>query len=108
MMVTFHFDTTSRLADIALSLDLPAMRRDWATIGSDEALFNFAADKLSFALAGQYGTPTLASPTCSVAAQLLTDPCTLQWRDTHQVIQLQRIPTDHRLRILYLPPATTL
>lgn len=108
MMVTFHFDTNAHLVDIALSLDLPAMRHDWASIGTDEALYNFAADKLSFALAGNYGAPTLTSPACNVASELLTAPCTIQWRTSTQVIQLERIPTGRHLRIEYLPFAVAL
>ena len=108
MMVTFHFDTNSHLVDIALSLDLPAMRHDWAAVGTDEALYNFAADKLSFALAGNYGAPTFSSPACNVASELLTTPCTIQWRTSNQVIQLERIPTGRHLRIEYLPPAAAL
>lgn len=103
MMATFHFDTNSRLAETTLSLDLPAMRRDWASLGSDEALFNFAADKLVLALAGQYGPPVFSTYSCS--AEPITAPCTLQWNEKNipQVIQLERIPTGFHLRIHYLP-----
>jgi hypothetical protein len=107
MMANFHFDTNSKLDAVVLSLDLPAMRHDWASIGSDEALYNFAADKLSFALAGQYGAPIFTSPTCSVATETPT-PCTIQWHGTNQVIQLESIPTGRHLRIRYLPIATAL
>jgi len=108
MMVTFHFDTNSNLADISLSVDLPAMRHDWASVGTDDALYSFAADKLSLALAGNYGAPTFNSPACSVASELLTAPCTIQWRTSGQVIQLERVPNGHHLRIEYLPLATAL
>jgi len=105
VMVTFRFDANSRLAEITLNLDLPAMRRDWAALGSDEALYNFADDKLAFALAGAYGAPSFSSPACNAEAP--TTPCTTQWRDANrsQVIQLERIPNGHHLRIDYLPLA---
>lgn len=106
MMVTFYFDTNSHLAEITLALDLPAMRHDWASIGPDEALYDFASDKLAFALAGQYGAPIFSSNACN--AETLTAPCTVQWRDPNQAIQLERIPTGHHLRIHYLPLAPTL
>ena len=108
MMVTFHFDTNSNLADISLSVDLPAMRHDWASIGTDDALYSFAADKLSLALSGNYGAPTFSSPACNIAAELLTTPCTTQWRTSGQVIQLERVPNGRHLRIDYLPLATAL
>jgi hypothetical protein len=107
MMANFHFDANSKLDTVVLSLDLPAMRHDWASIGSDEALYNFAADKLSFALAGQYGAPIFTSPTCNVATETPT-PCTIQWHGTNQVIQLESIPTGRHLRIRYLPLASAL
>lgn len=108
MVVTFHFDANSNLADISLSLDLPAMRHDWASIGADDALYSFAADKLSLALSGNYGAPTFSSPACNVAAELLTSPCTIQWRTSGQVIQLERVPNGRHLRVEYLPLATAL
>ena len=104
IMATFHFDADSRLAEITLSVDLPAMRREWSSLGSDEALYNFAADKLAFALAGEYGTPIFSSPTCNAE----NSPCTLQWRDPAQIIQLERTPGTHHLHIHYLPIATAL
>jgi hypothetical protein len=104
MMVTMHFDAASHLAGISLALDLPAMRHDWPSLGSDEALYNFAADKLSLALAGNYGAPIFTTPSCTAEAA----PCTLEWRNTLQVIQLERIPTGRHLYITYLPFAPTL
>ncbi|MGA8938609.1 MAG: hypothetical protein WB439_05525 [Acidobacteriaceae bacterium] len=102
MMLTFAFDTNSRLAEMTLSLDLPAMRRDWAAVGSDEALYNFAADKLAFALAANHGAPIFSSPSCNSATDA---PCTIQWREINRLtIQLERIPNGHHLRIHYLPP----
>lgn len=106
MMVTFRFDTSSRLAEITLSLDLPAMRHDWAALGSEEALFNFASDKLAFALAGQYGAPIFSTPTCN--AESSTAPCTLQWHGNSQAIQLERTSGTRHLHIRYLPLAPTL
>ena len=108
VMVTFRFDANSRLAEITLALDLPAMRRDYAALGSDEALYAFANDKLALALAGAYGPPSFSSYACN--AEPATTPCTLQWRDTNksQVIQLERIPNGHHLRIDYLPVAGAL
>jgi hypothetical protein len=108
MMVTFHFDAGSRLDSVALSLDLPAMRHDWASLGSDEALYNFAADKLALALAGQYGAPILTSPACNVAAETPTPACTTQWHGNAQVIQLENIPGGRHLHIRYLPLAASL
>jgi hypothetical protein len=109
MMATFHFDAKSRLNETTLSLDLAAMHRDWAALGSDEALYNFAADKLAFALAGQYGAPTFSSPSCNIVIEAPTAPCTFQWRvNSSQVVQLESIPSGHHLRIHYLPVATAL
>jgi hypothetical protein len=101
VMVTFRFDSNSRLAEITVALDLPAMRHEWAALGSDEALFNFADDKLAFALAGVYGPPVFSSLACNAETAA---PCTLQWRDNgrNQVVQLERIPTGHHLRLIYL------
>jgi hypothetical protein len=104
MMATFHFDTNSHLAETTLSLDLPAMRHDWASLGSDEALYNFAAEKLAFALAGQYGAPIFSSSTCNLATDT-SAPCTIEWRTNQEVIQLENIPNGHHLRIRYLPAA---
>ena len=103
VMVTFRFDANSRLAETNLSLDLPAMRRDWAALGSDEALFAFATDKLSFNLAGVYGPPVLNTPARDAATEPV--PCTIEWRDPirNELIQLERIPNGHHLRINYLP-----
>jgi hypothetical protein len=108
MMATFHFDAKARLAEVTLSLDLPAMRRDYAALGSDEALFNFAAEKLAFVLAGEYGTPAFSTPSCN--AETTTAPCTLQWNQppARQVIELERIPSGHHLRIRYLPSSAPL
>lgn len=101
-MATFHFDADSRLAEITLSLDLPAMRHDWPSLGSDEAVYNFAADRLALALAAEYGAPAFS--TCNAE----NSPCILQWRDPNQVIQLERIPATRHLRVHYLPVPTTL
>jgi hypothetical protein len=107
VMVTFRFDANSRLAEISLALDLPAMRRDWAALGSDEALYTFAADKFSLALSGTYGSPGFNTPACT--AEPPTAPCTLEWRDPNRgVIQLERTPAGHHLHIDYLPISTTL
>jgi hypothetical protein len=104
IMATFHFDADSRLAEITLAVDLPAMRHDLPSPTSDEALYSFVADKLAFALAGEYGAPIFSSPTCNTE----NSPCTLQWRDPNQLIQLERIPGTRHLRIHYLPIATSL
>ena len=103
VMVTFRFDANSRLAETNLSLDLPAMRRDWAALGSDEALYTFAADKLAFNLAGVYGPPVLSTPTCDAPTEATA--CTLEWRDPNlrQQIQLERIPNGHHIHLSYLP-----
>ena len=104
MMATFHFDTNSRLAETSLSLDLPAMRHDYAALGSDESLFAFAADKLAFVFSGEYGAPVFATTSCN--AETTTAPCTIEWRiNPAQVVQLERIPAGHHLRIHYLPTA---
>jgi hypothetical protein len=103
VLVTFRFDANSRLAETALSLDLASMRRDWAALGSDDALFTFAADKLALNLAGVYGPPVFNTPTCDAPTE--TTPCTLEWRDPtlRQQIQLERIPNGHHIHLIYLP-----
>ena len=106
VMATFLFDTSAHLTEVTLSVDLPALRRDYPSLGSDEALYNFAADKLGLALAGQYGNPVFSSIACSAAPQ--TAPCTLQWRSQVLVVQLESTSAGHHVRVHYLPVPTTL
>jgi hypothetical protein len=108
MVANLHFDTNSLLADVTLTLDLPAMRRDWASLGSDQALYNFADDQLTFALAGLYGAPLYSSVPCNVIAETASFPCTILWRGNQQSIELERLSSGRRLRIHYLPLATGL
>jgi hypothetical protein len=105
-----HFDAATTLADVTLTLDLPAMHRDWASLGTDQALFAFATDQLTLSLAGIYGPPAYTSANCTATTEALTSACTILWRGNQQSIELERLPTHNgpRLRILYLPLATDL
>jgi hypothetical protein len=105
MVASFHFDDAGQLAEVTLALDVPAMRRYWGTLGTDDALFTFAEEKLITALTGRYGTALYRTPTCD------SDPkqsCTSLWRGPDQSIVLDRLTTPRgpRLIIRYQPLAT--
>lgn len=107
MVATFHLDANSNLADIDLSLDLHDMRRYWAALGPDAALFNFASEQFTLSLAGLYGTPIYTSPGCNIVSET-PPPCTILWHGDNQSIALERTPADHHLSIHYLPIANSL
>ncbi len=109
MLVSFHFDDASNLADVTLSVDLPGMRRYWAAIGPEEALANFAAEKLTGALSGRYGTPLYRSTACDAETKL-PSYCIVSWHGAEQTIELERGTNAKGLRLLirYQPLATDL
>jgi hypothetical protein len=106
MRANFHFDDHDQLADINLVLDVAGMRRYWAVLGPDEALMNFAEEKLLEALSGRYGAPLYRSPDCEKAAAA----CMVYWRGQDQVVEMERGPGAHgsRLMVRYQPLATEL
>lgn len=110
MQLSFHFDDNNALADITLALDLPGMKRYWAAIGSDEALFNFAEEHLIGALSGLYGAPLYRSRACDAEPKQPSPVCILSWHGDQQTIQMERQLTPHgqRLVIRYQPLATDL
>ncbi len=110
MHAGFHFNDANGLADVTLWLDLAGMRRYWAALGPEEALYNFAAEKLTVALSGRYGPPLYRSPDCDKAPQAPTAFCTLGWRGPDQLIEMERSPAARgpRLVIRYQPLAADL
>jgi hypothetical protein len=110
MIASFQFDDNLALADITLSLDLAGMRRYWATVGPEDALMNFAAEKLTGALSGRYGAPIYRSTACD--AELKQNPgfCIVSWRGSEQTVEMERAASAKGLRLLirYQPLATDL
>jgi len=109
-IVSVHFDDRAALADITLSLDLPGMRRDWAALGSDDALLHFAAEHFTAALSGRYGAPLYSSNSCNIEPKQPSSFCIVSWRGTDQTIELENAltPRGSRLLIRYQPLATDL
>lgn len=109
MQLNVHFDDQATLADVTLALDLRSMRRYWGTLGPDEALFNFAAEKLMGALSGRYGPPIYNSANCDASLKP-GDYCIVSWRGNDQTVELERASTAKGLRLLvrYQPLATDL
>ena len=109
MLASFHFDDASDLADVTLALDLPAMRLYWAAIGPEDALANFAAEKLTGALSGRYGTPLYRSTACDAETKQPAF-CIVSWPGSGQTIELERgtSPKGLRLLVRYQPLANDL
>ncbi len=109
MQLNVHFDNQAALSDVTLALDLRGMRRYWASLGTDDVLFNFAAEKLIGALSGRYGTPIYNSSNCDTP--LKPDSyCIVSWRGNGQTVELERASTANGLRLLirYQPLAADL
>jgi hypothetical protein len=109
MQVNVHFDTQSNLSDVTLALDLLGMRRYWGTVGPDEAIYNFASEKLMGALSGRYGAPIYSSNDCSEPLKP-GSYCIVSWHGTDQTIELERALSSRGLRLLirYQPLVTAL
>jgi len=101
----FHFDDGGGLIDITLFLDLAAMKRTYADLGSDDAFLTFAAERFTRALTDKYGIPILKRPDCDAdAATLAKTPtafCAINWRDPGQSIELNWFTHTPRLFIRY-------
>ncbi len=110
MLVSFHFDKAAALTDVTLALDLSGMKHNWATIGTDEALINFAAEHLTGALSSIYGTPLYRSTACDTDAKQASAFCILSWRGNNQTVEIEHSNTSHgqRLLIRYQPLASDL
>ncbi len=109
MQINIHFDTQSNLSDVTLALDLPGMRRYWGSVGPDEAIYNFASEKLMGALSGRYGAPIYSSSDCNSPLKP-GSYCIVSWHGTDQTIELERALSSKGLRLLirYQPLATAL
>jgi hypothetical protein len=110
MIATFHFSDAGTLADVTLAVDLPAVRRYWAPLGSDDVIVSFVSEKLAIALSGIYGTAIYRSPSCDVSPTPAPAFCTSVWHAQDQTIELDRpiSPRGPRLLIRYQPLATDL
>jgi len=100
----FHFTDAGALMNIVLSLDIPSMRQNFATVGNEEALMLFAASRLNRALADKYGPPLDSQIDCTAdAATLAKRPvaCTTNWRDIGQSIELNWVTRVPHLFIRY-------
>ena len=100
----FHFTDAGGLMNIILSLDVPSMRQNFASVGNEEALMLFAASRLNRALADKYGPPLDSQSDCAAdAATLAKRPvaCTVNWRDLGQSIELNWVTRIPRLFIRY-------
>ena len=107
LIVTVHFNANSALSDVTLALDLPAARHYWSSIGSDEALFNFAAEHFTGALSGRYGAPLFSSNSCDGEPKQASTFCIISWRGAEQTVEMERSVTAKgpRLLIRYQPLA---
>jgi hypothetical protein len=98
----FHFTDSGGLMDVTLSLDFPAMRRVYPSLGSDDHMLAFAADKFNRALTDKYGVPLLKRPDCDADLTKTANPvCTINWRDPAQSIELDWFGHTPRLFIRY-------
>ena len=100
----FHFTDAGGLMNIILSLDIPSMRQNFASIGNEEALMLFAAARLNRALADKYGPPIDAQSDCTADATTLAKRpvvCTTNWRDPGQSIELNWVSRVPHLAIRY-------
>ena len=110
MQLSFHFDDNAALTDVTLTLDVPGMRRYWAAVGPDEALFDFAEEHLTAAVSSLYGAPLYRSGACAAEPKQPSPVCLLTWRATDQTVLMERQPSPHgqRLVIRYQPLPTDL
>jgi hypothetical protein len=110
MVASFHFNDDTLLADITLSLDLPAMDRFWSGVGTHEAILNFAAEHLTSALSSIYGAPLYRSAACDAEPKPASPFCILTWRGNAQTVEIERSAGPHgpRLVLRYQPLAAGL
>jgi hypothetical protein len=110
MVLNFHFDDNARLIDVTLALDVVGMHRYWGVLGNDDALFAFAAEHLTSAIASIYGVPLYRSDLCDAAAPQGGGFCLQTWRGNGQTVAIERSTGAHAQRFLirYQPIATDL
>lgn len=110
MIISAHFDTSSHLSDVTLTLDVLNMRGDWGVHADPEALSTFSAEKLTGALSGRYGAPLYRSSVCDSQPTNASPFCIVSWRGENQTVELQRSTstTGPRLLVRYQPLATNL
>lgn|GEM_PF-2362817 len=98
----FHFTDAGGLMDVTLSLDFPAMRRVYPSLGGDDRLLAFAADKFNRALTDKYGFPLFKRPECDAdPTKTANQVCTINWRDPAQSVELDWFAHTPRLFIRY-------
>ena len=100
----FRFTDAGGLMDITLSLDFAIMKQNFPSIGGDEALLNFASDKLTRALTDRYATPISRQADCDAdAATVAKRPvaCAINWHDPGQSVELDWYTHGPRLFIRY-------
>jgi hypothetical protein len=109
LLSSYHFTDAGTLMDVTLTLDLAAMRHNWSSLGTDDAMTRFASEHLAGALAGRYGAPLYRSPACDADAK---EPatCAYFWNGPDQSILLERSPSPHgpHLMLRYQMLATDL
>lgn len=110
MVLSFHFDDDARLLDVTLALDVAGMHRYWGVLGNDDALFAFAAEHLTSAVASIYGVPLYRSISCDASAAQASGLCLQTWRGNGQTVAIERGVGSHGQRFLirYQPIATGL
>lgn len=88
----FHFTDAGTLMDVTLSLDLPAMRQAYPSLGGEDALLAFAYDRFNRALTDKYGVPLFTRSECTAdpaaLAKIPNPVCTVNFRDPTQSIEL--------------------
>jgi hypothetical protein len=110
VVISVHFDTSSHLSDVTLSLDVAGMRGDWGVHADPETLSTFSAEKLTGALSGRYGAPLYRSSVCDSQPTNASPFCIVSWRGENQTVELQRSTSADgpRLLVRYQPLATNL
>ncbi|MDE1162733.1 MAG: hypothetical protein PW792_12405 [Acidobacteriaceae bacterium] len=96
---SYHFTPNGGLMDVTLTLDLPAMRRNFAELASDDALIRFASDAMAGALAGRYGAPIYRSPACEGESKE-ANTCAIFWNGSEQSILLERTASPRGQHLL--------
>ena len=100
----FRFTDAGGLMDITLSLDFAVMKQNFPSIGGDEALLDFASEKLTRALTDRYATPTSRQSDCDAdSATIAKRPvaCAINWHDPGQSVELDWFTHGPRLFIRY-------
>jgi len=97
----FRFTDAGGLMDITLSLDFAIMKQNFPSIGGDEALLDFASQKLTRALTDRYATPISRQSDCDADAAKRPAACAINWHDPGQSVELDWFTHGPRLFIRY-------